>query len=284
VNGPPVDLIVCPVCHAGLGAHDGGLRCEGCGRSFPGGPRDMTPIPPPDDELQRRWPLWEQLQANFLAAATAVPEHSLSVTDRPDANAFAEFCAMAGLVVDVGCGTQRLPTYADTSRCRFVGIDPLPGERERDFEFLQGLGEYLPFRTGSVDQVIFATSLDHMLVPSRALVEAARVVRPGGAVNVWFGELPVDGPIQRLRTAAGHLLERWGLRRAPPPPEPEPHYIAGIEQPEGAVDKFHVAHPTRPTITSWLVAAGLRPSDPERVDYGRGCFIRGTKPGEPTPQ
>ena len=55
-------------------------------------------------------------------------------------------------------------------------------------------------------------------------------------------------------------------------------------QPEGAVDKFHVAHPTRPTITNWLVAAGLRPSDPERVDYGRGCFIRGTKPGEPTPQ
>jgi SAM-dependent methyltransferase len=237
----------------------------------------MTPIPPPD-EVRRLWPLWEQLQANFLAAATAVPEHSLSVTDRPDANAFAQFCEMAGLVVDVGCGTQRLPTYADPSRCRFVGIDPLPGEQERDFEFLQGLGEYLPFRTGSVDQVVFATSLDHMLVPSRALVEAARVIRPGGAVNIWFGELPVPSTIQRLRTVVGHLLERCGLRRTPPG-EPEPDYIAGIEQPEGAVDKFHVAHPTPPTITRWLVAAGLQPSEPERIDYASGCFIRGTKPG-----
>src|SRR5205814_2522055 len=110
-------------------------RCVACGRRYEG--RDLTPNPPPDEEVQARWPLWERLQANFLAAATAVPEDSLSVTQRPDAEAFARFCGLAGTVLDVGCGTQRRPTYADTAACRFVGIDPLPGEPVRDFEFVQ---------------------------------------------------------------------------------------------------------------------------------------------------
>ena len=272
--GLPLDLIACPVCHGGLAAADEGVRCDGCGRRFPGGPLDLTPIPPPDEEVRRRWPLWEQLQANFLVAATAEPESSLSVTERIDANAFAEFCGFSGVVLDVGCGTQRFPSYADTERCRFVGIDPLRGEAERDFEFLQGVAEYLPFRSDSVDQVLFATSLDHMLVPARALAEGARVIRPGGAVNIWFGELQQPGRIQRLRTFVGHGLERAGLRDSPV----EPEYLAAIKRPRGAVDKFHVAHPGAEAISEWLDAAGLQPSAPQRIDRNNGCFIRGTKP------
>jgi SAM-dependent methyltransferase len=269
----PLDLIACPVCHAALE----GRRCTGCGREY--GPRDLTPVPPPDAEVLERWGLWEQLQANFVAAATAVPEHSLSVTARPDADAFREFCAFSGIVLDVGCGTQGLPTYADLDACRFVGIDPLPGDAERAFEFVQGLGEYLPFRTGSLDQVLFATSLDHMLVPRRALAEAARAIRPGGAVNVWFGELDREtrarGPLQRVRALAGRAL------RGPAPeaePAAEPEYIARLEQPEGAIDKFHVAHPDADTIAGWFADAGLELRGVERVDYARGCFMRGVKP------
>ncbi len=274
VVGPPLDLIACPVCHAGLLASDDGVRCDGCGRSFPDGPLDLTPIPPPDEAVRSRWPLWEQLQANFLVAAIADPESSLSVTDRVDANLFGEFCGLTGVVLDVGCGTQRVPTYADVSHCRFVGMDPLRGEPGRDFEFLQGVAEYLPFRDDSFDQVLFATSLDHTLVPQLALAEGARVVRPGGAVNIWFGEIRPPGAVQRLRTFVGHGLERFGLRS----PYVEPEYLAQIEQPEGAVDKFHVAHPGPETIGEWLAAAGLQPSAPQRISYNNSCFIRGTKP------
>src|SRR5579862_2779866 len=134
----PVDLLVCPVCRSNLVQAESGWRCSSCARVFSGDPLDLTPIPPPDEELAARWGLWERLQANFLAAATAVPEHSLSVTERPDASAFATFCAMSGTILDIGCGTQALPTYADVTGCRFVGIDPLPGEPERRFEFVQG--------------------------------------------------------------------------------------------------------------------------------------------------
>jgi SAM-dependent methyltransferase len=273
----PLDLVACPVCHGALADDGGRRRCSACGRGYGATDAlDLTPVPPPDDEVLERWPLWERLQANFLAAATAVPEDSLSVTERPDAEAFAAFCGFSGVVLDVGCGTQRLPTYADTSACRFVGIDPLPGEPEREFEFVQGLGEYLPFRDDSFDQVLFATSLDHMLVPRRALAEARRIVRPGGAVNVWFGEL--DRPGGLLARTAGRVraLAGRGAREEPPPPEPD--YIARLEQPDGAVDKFHVAHPDAATIGAWFAAVGLEAGAVRRVDYANGCFMRGVKP------
>ena len=274
----PLDLIACPVCHRELAAEGDRWRCTACERRYGGdGSLDLTPNPPPDDDVRRQWPLWERLQENFLAAATAVPEHSLSVTERPDAEAFARFCSFAGTVLDVGCGTQRLPTYADTSSCRFVGIDPLPGEPERAFEFVRAVGEYLPFRTGGVDQVLFATSLDHVLVPRRALAEAQRVIRPGGAVNVWFGELDREkrnGAMARVRAAAARVLGRAGGDAEPPT---QPDYIARLEQPEGAVDKFHVAHPDARRIEDWFADVGLELRDVERIDYASGCFMRGVK-------
>jgi SAM-dependent methyltransferase len=272
----PLDLIACPVCHSALETADFGVHCSACGRDFLGGDRvDFTPVPPPDAEVQAKWPLWEKLQANFTAAATAMPEHSLSVTVRPDAEAFAQFCGFAGTVLDVGCGTQRLPTYADVGSCRFIGIDPLPGLAERSFEFVQGLGEFLPFRSDCFDQVLFATSLDHMLVPRRALSEARRVLRPGGAVNIWFGEVdrPAgDGLLGRARHRAGALVNR--IRSGKPE---EPDYIAALDQPTGAIDKFHVKHPGTREIEHWFADVDLELSATQRVDYASGCFIRGSK-------
>ena len=271
----PLDLIACPVCHASLELAGSDMVCAGCGRVY--GPKHgLTPVPPPDAELQARWPLWEKLQDNFVAAATAVPEHSLSVAARPDAEAFAQFCGLHGVVLDVGCGPQRLPTYADVGDCRFIGVDPLAGERERAFEFVQGLGEYLPFRDGCFDEVLFATSLDHMLVPQLALAEARRVLAPGGAINVWFGELDrrsSGGVVRQTRDRIGAVIDR--IR----PQQPlEPEYLAALDRPPGAIDKFHVAHPGEREIAGWFADLELEFSAIERVDYGSGCFMRGSKP------
>src|SRR5439155_20161971 len=117
-------------------------------------------LPPPDKVLQAKWSLWEELQANGEHSYTTAPEENLSVGARNDVARFAEFCDMRGAVLDVGCGPQIRPSYAGADR--FVGIDPLRGERRRDFDFVQGIGEYLPFRDDSFDQVLFATSLDHL--------------------------------------------------------------------------------------------------------------------------
>ena len=157
-----LDLLVCPVCHAALEPRAGGVTCSGCAREFVerGSSLDLTPNPPPDADVAERWPLWEQLQHNFLVAAEEIPEASLSVGPREDALEFARFAALEGLVLDVGCGPQRHPSYAINFPGRFVGMDPVPGEPEREFEFVQAVGEYPPFADDTFDRVLFATSLD----------------------------------------------------------------------------------------------------------------------------
>ena len=108
------EVLACPVCHAALAK----TACTGCGRTFgrDEGALNFTPVPPPDARVQARWPLWGQLQANGEQAYEIDPPSSLSVGVRADAQAFAEFSDLQGLVLDVGCGVQALPSYGRPRR------------------------------------------------------------------------------------------------------------------------------------------------------------------------
>ncbi|MBK8125693.1 MAG: methyltransferase domain-containing protein [Elusimicrobia bacterium] len=135
--------------------------------------------------------MWEQLQENGEVSYREDPEHNLGVGARADHLAFADFCGFHGNVLDVGVGPQKEPTHLQRARDKsafFVGIDPLAGEQPRNFAFVRGLAEHLPFRDGVFDQVLFVTSLDHMLDPVGALREARRVTKPEGRVFLWMGE------------------------------------------------------------------------------------------------
>jgi SAM-dependent methyltransferase len=261
------DLLACPVCHAELRE----LTCTGCGREFAleRGVPDLTPVPPPDAEVQARWSLWEALQANGERAYELDPPSSLSVGEREDASAFAAFARLEGIVLDVGCGPQALPSYALGMDGELVGIDPLVGQQPREFAFVKAIAEYLPFADGTFDRVLFATSLDHVLSPSLTLAEARRVTRPGGAVVVWLGEQARPSLSGRIRTAARRLVS--GESRSTV--VETPNATMAFDVPKGAVDAFHVAHPDAATIERWLSAAGLSVQAVERPLAGH-CFIR----------
>ncbi len=277
---------VCPVCHVDMPEPGStGVRCLSCGRQFPDrdGALDFTPNLPPDPDVQERWPLWEQLQHNFVVAADEIPEHSLSVGRRADATAFARFSDLRGLVLDIGCGPQTEPSYVVAANGSFVGIDPLRGAKRREFTFVQGIGEYLPFADGSFDRVLFATSLDHVLSPVRSLSEARRVLNPSGSVNIWFGEVPDAEPPppaaeppslwRRLGDAARHpqhVIKR--LTGRTPPEASEPAYLRELAVPTGATDLFHVVHLSSPLVSEWLSAAGLTVTDAGR--HGPSVFLR----------
>src|ERR1044072_4280692 len=100
------EILACPICHAPL-ADD---RCTGCGRHYPDG--HYAPVPPPDRDMQSKWGLWEQLQANGAEVYDGDPAGNLSVGERRDARAFAEFSRLTGRVLDVGCGPPPPPSYA----------------------------------------------------------------------------------------------------------------------------------------------------------------------------
>jgi SAM-dependent methyltransferase len=257
------DILACPVCHAPLT----GVVCTACGREYrDDGVLDLTPIPPPHPEIAGRWHVWERLQANGEAIYRDAPQDNLSVGARDDARAFGAFCELDGRVLDVGCGPQAMPSYA--ADAELIGIDPLTGEQPRQFSFVKGIAEFLPFRDATFDRVLFATSLDHMLSPELAVSEARRVLKPNGAVCVWHGEvLPPGAPREtppppsvaaRTRNAArmlrrGDLSSIIGRFRPAPAPRPAPTF----DVPAGAVDAFHFAHPATGTVIGWLTGAGL---------------------------
>jgi SAM-dependent methyltransferase len=247
-------MLACPRCHTPLELPQPSTppACGNCGAEYAwdSGAPDLTPVPPPPGQVADRWALWEQLQANGAAAYDAEPASNLSVGDRSDARHFGDFAQLSGRVLDVGCGPQARPSYVpDLPGVELFGIDPLRGVATRDFAFVRGLAEYLPFADGAFDRVLFATSLDHLLDPERALRESARVLAPHGRVIVWSGLLPEA----RLRRGANAVLGtlvgaarrvRGGGPEAPPTPD-------------GAIDPFHFDHPGIDEIEAWIADAGL---------------------------
>lgn len=97
-------------------------------------------------------------------------------------------------VLDVGCGDGSLVRLMTRQGAQVTGLEPSPGqlararaaEPEGGERYLQGGGEALPLPDGSLDIVVFFNSLHHIPVAVQrpALLEAHRVLRPGGLVYI----------------------------------------------------------------------------------------------------
>jgi SAM-dependent methyltransferase len=92
-----------------------------------------------------------------------------------------------GLTLDIGCDKPSISSRLYPPTATFLGLEPSQTPSE---EFcLCGIGECLPLIDASVDNVVFMTSLDHVLDYNLAVEEARRVLKPGGmlylASLVW---------------------------------------------------------------------------------------------------
>ena len=255
-------ILACPACGTKLAPPPSdGLTCPGCGAKY--GRRahawDMTP--PRDRWTPGQWEAWRQLQRNGEVSYQFDPEHNLAFGERDDALAFARFCGFDGLVLDVGCGPQRWPSYfaEQSPRTRFVGIDPLVGDDPAPYTKVRGLAEHLPFADACFDHVVFATTLDHFVDPARALREARRVVMPGGEIDVWIGHKSHDAP----------------------PPEVTAEWYEGLATPEGADDVFHIKRLDPAEMEALFDQAGLerRGAEDHRIDEWRSNHFRRFGPG-----
>lgn len=198
------------------------------------------------------WKAWRKLQDNGTVSYENSPTENLGIGRRSDFLAFADFCDFHGNVLDVGVGPQRCPTHIEFCVKKdvfFLGIDPLVGDQPRDFAFVLGIGEFLPFRNDLFDQVLFVTSLDHFIDPKPALLEARRVTRKFGEICVWFGEKDIG---------------------APKPAKPHAWY-EDLTIPEGAEDKFHFRRLTNNVFLEYLDKLKLNviSSHTQRVDEWR---------------
>ena len=124
------------------------------------------------------------------------PMNNCSVEGHKVAPDFARFIAprLRGRVLDIGCGPQATPLYLEGYPPAMIsGIDPLWPTSYHNFEFAQGVAEFLPWDDATFDTVITGTSLDHVLDLARAMDELARVLKPGGLYMAWehiFSDVP----------------------------------------------------------------------------------------------
>ena len=100
------------------------------------------------------------------------------------------------VVLEVGCGTGPVSRALAhlSAGCEVHGIDPSPyflaearrlSEGISNLHYQQGDACHVPFGRGTVDVVVFHTTLCHVPALDEALSEAHRVLRPGGQLVIF---------------------------------------------------------------------------------------------------
>lgn len=93
-------------------------------------------------------------------------------------------------VLDVGCGTGRLLSLLSAQGAVGTGVEVAPEmvavarRANPQMDIREGTAEDLPFDDGAFDLVVTCLAYHHLDAPERFLVEAARVLVPGGRLVV----------------------------------------------------------------------------------------------------
>jgi len=140
--------------------------------------------------------------------------------------------AGAKRVLDIGAGTGRLTERLLGVGMDVVAVEPLADMRAhipRAAEVLDGTAEAIPLPDDSVDGVVAGQAFHWFDIP-RAMVEIARVLRPGGTVGLFWNMLDDREPwVAQLATAivAEERLSAMTAETAPPYRD-----TAGLTDPE----------------------------------------------------
>lgn len=175
-------LLICDDCGKSVARRDGKLVCEN-GHATPAPGNAVVYAAEGSDD-------WERRQAESVERY----EDEHYEEDPTIGQMFGNFIAVSAdkndVVLDIGCGLSAKPPHyvAQLGLQRFLGLEPLDTPVERDYACLVGaVAEKIPLADGSVDAVLFGTSLDHIEAEDEAIAEILRVLKCDGRLYFWQG-------------------------------------------------------------------------------------------------
>ncbi|MEI7033815.1 class I SAM-dependent methyltransferase [Streptomyces pratensis] len=132
---------------------------------------------------------------SFDAAAAAYaanrPSYPPALLDAVEE--FAGLPLAGARVADIGAGTGLGTARLCERGARVTAVEPGQGMAAQlrrslpDVPVVRGDGDRLPLRTGSMDLITYAQAW-HWTDPARSVPEARRVLRPGGALALWWND------------------------------------------------------------------------------------------------
>jgi len=189
-------------------------RRQGRDGSLPGLPRHWIPA----WSVRDAWAVKHYLDAALLRVRAAFEDRWREFPDEIDPNdgrmqavrAWVDAFPAGAKVADVGCGTGRFLEHLAEwfPGTRLTGIDFSEAMLARlpdGVEARAGSLLRIPAADGEFDGALAVESLEHALVPERAVAELCRVVRPGGQVLV------IDKHRAKQPLSEHDPWERWFL-------------------------------------------------------------------------
>ncbi|MET8101591.1 class I SAM-dependent methyltransferase [Streptomyces sp. NPDC005236] len=155
----------------------------------------ITPSTPPGStQHARRAHSFNAAAAQYAANRPSYPPALFDAVEVLAARSLA-----GAKVVDVGAGTGISTGLLHARGAEVLAVEPGPGmaaEFRRvhsGIPIVRGSGDALPLATASADFLTYAQSW-HWTDPSRSVPEALRVLRPGGALALWWNTEALDVP------------------------------------------------------------------------------------------
>lgn len=246
----PIDMLRSPLCGSRLTQVDDSTLVDAEGVRFSKHekhgfwnliPRVRSPL-----YTEQEWNTFQKLIENFLISYHQHPEVNVSYAEREDAFAFGEFCRFNGKVLDIGCGPHKIPSYIKFRRnpdAEYYGIDIVEGEHPKELNFVQAMGEHLPFADDTFNVTISGTSLLHYVNVEAGIKEALRVTKPDGHLCIWLGVKSKDAP----------------------KPKESPEWYKALETPSGAENPFHYRRWTSEDFEAFFKSVGARLIEKQKI-------------------
>ena len=159
---------------------------------------------------------WEKAashyKATFAAASGEFVEALLDAAEITAQTRVLDLCCGPGIVTGAASRRAAVVSGLDFSPAMLVEA----GRSNPRLDFHEGDAEALPFDDASFDAVVSNFGIHHVPRPERALVEAFRVLRPGGRLAVTNWATPTDNIAWQLLFDAVRLHGDPGAAKAPP--------------------------------------------------------------------